>query len=205
MASDPISRKAFIDSSIAIARSYNFHGLDLDWEFPSSTTDMANLGHLFTEWRAAIVEPPSPLYNPTSKISGDSGIMAWIQAGLAADKILFGFPYYGFAWSLVDPDDHGIFAPANGTPIAITVGALGYNQIRKIIKRSSAKTVFNCTIVTDYCYFRNNVWIAYDDTKSISAKVSYAKAKGLRGYFAWNVAFDFKWVLSQTASRAWKA
>lgn len=56
MASDPVSRKAFIDSSIAIAMSYNFRGLDLDWEFPSSTTDTANLGHLFTEWRAAIVE-----------------------------------------------------------------------------------------------------------------------------------------------------
>lgn len=71
-----------------------------------------------------LTQPPSPLYNSTSNISGDSGIMASIQDGLAADKILLGFPYYGFAWSLVDPDDHGIFAPANGTPIAITGGAL---------------------------------------------------------------------------------
>ncbi|KAK8697190.1 hypothetical protein V6N13_113342 [Hibiscus sabdariffa] len=34
MASRASSRKSFIDSSISLARSYNFHGLDLDWEYP---------------------------------------------------------------------------------------------------------------------------------------------------------------------------
>ncbi|CAL1358857.1 unnamed protein product [Linum trigynum] len=54
MASQPGRRKAFIDSSISLARQYNFHGLDLDWEYPSDTTQMANFGALLTEWRAAV-------------------------------------------------------------------------------------------------------------------------------------------------------
>ena len=37
-------RKAFIDSSIAIARSNGFHGLDLDWESPATKAEMANFG-----------------------------------------------------------------------------------------------------------------------------------------------------------------
>ncbi|KAF3452987.1 hypothetical protein FNV43_RR03420 [Rhamnella rubrinervis] len=55
MASQTNSRKSFIHSSISLARSYNFHGLDLDWEFPSSSTEMINLGTLLTEWQAAII------------------------------------------------------------------------------------------------------------------------------------------------------
>ncbi|XP_077238053.1 class V chitinase-like [Tasmannia lanceolata] len=54
MASQSSSRKTFIDSSIKTARANNFHGLDLDWEYPSTSSDMTNLGTLFDEWRTAI-------------------------------------------------------------------------------------------------------------------------------------------------------
>lgn len=40
-------------------------------------------------------------------------------------------------------------------------------------------------------------WIGYDDTQSITTEVSYAKGKGLVGYFAWNVGIDVNWTLSQ--------
>jgi chitinase len=55
MASQSSSRKSFIDSSITLARSNNFLGLDLDWEYPSDSTQMNNFGTLLTEWRAAVV------------------------------------------------------------------------------------------------------------------------------------------------------
>lgn len=54
MASNASHRKVFINSAIALARKYGFHGLDLDWEFPQNATEMKNLGTLFAEWRHAI-------------------------------------------------------------------------------------------------------------------------------------------------------
>lgn len=54
MASNPTSRKSFIWSSISIARSYRFHGLDLAWEYPKDDVEMRNFGKLLEEWRDAV-------------------------------------------------------------------------------------------------------------------------------------------------------
>jgi chitinase len=54
MASQLSTRKSFIDSSIKLARSNNFHGLSLHWMYPSTAADMTNLGSLLDEWRAAV-------------------------------------------------------------------------------------------------------------------------------------------------------
>lgn len=254
MASQPARRKSFIDSSIRLARINNFHGLDFDWEYPSTTTEIANFGTLLTEWRAAVANesqttgrvallltaavfrssdyyslpqpvlkisnsldwinvmaydlygpgwspsftaPPAGLYNGTaSQINGDAGIRAWIQSGCPANKIVLGMPFYGYAWRLVNSNNNGLFAPANGAAIS-TYGDVSYGQIKSFIANNSAPCVFNGTVVTDYCY-SGTTWIGYDDVRSVSTKVGYAKGKGLLGYFAWHVGADSNWVLSQT-------
>ncbi|CAK9136608.1 unnamed protein product [Ilex paraguariensis] len=257
MASDSTSRKAFIDSSIKLARDYGFLGLDLDWEYPQSALDMANLGLLLNEWRAAVAteagnsgKPPllltaavsyaptvnglnypiqsisngldwinlmaydfydptrsdvtrshAALYDPTGQVSGSYGIGAWIQAGISANKLVFGFPFYGYAWLLVNANNHGLYAPANG-PVGSGNGAITFQQIEAFITNNKATTVYNGTIVSDYCY-AGTTWIGYDDTQTISTKVLYAKQRGLLGYFAWHVAADNNWVLSQQAQQAW--
>ncbi|KAL5547619.1 hypothetical protein UlMin_002850 [Ulmus minor] len=182
MPSQNNTQKSFIDSSIDIARSYNFHGLNLNWEFPSTASEMANFGMTYIE---AITQesntsgkPPLLLtvavyysstyrtlaypieaisnnldwinimsYNLFAPVSGDFGIRAWIEAGLAPDKIVLGLPYFGFAWKFMDSNNHGLFTPANG--LALTSdGALGYVQIRAIVNDTIAPNVFNSTVTT---------------------------------------------------------
>ncbi|CBI25627.3 unnamed protein product, partial [Vitis vinifera] len=208
MASQPNSRKTFIDSAINLARSYNFHGLDLDWEYPATDTDMTNLGVLLKEWRDAVVAESSNsgkatllltaafYYAPKiDQYNGNYGVVAWIQAGLPPKKLVLGFPFYGYAWRLVNADNHGLFAPTNGEGTG-SDGVMLYKQIKQFMAQNGAATVFNASIVGGYCY-AGTTWIGYDDTQSISTKVSYAKGKGLLGYFAWHVAADDNWVLSQ--------
>ncbi|XP_073278083.1 class V chitinase-like [Primulina huaijiensis] len=258
MASQSSSRKSFIDSSIKLARSYGFYGLDLDWEYPQTSSDMTNLGTLLTEWRTAVTTEAqssgksallltaafyyaanvnglnypvnsinknldwvnamaydfygpswygytnshSMLYDSTSQVSGSYGIDSWIQGGLGAKKLALGIPFYGYAWRLANANNHGMLAPSTG-PAAPDGGAMGYNQIKNFIASNSGTVVvYNSTIVTNYCY-SGTTWMGYDDTQSVAAKVSYAKDKGLLGYFAWHVGVDSNWALSTQAKQSW--
>lgn len=54
MAATEGNRARFIWSAIAVARQFGLDGLDLDWEFPKDEEQMAQLGMLFMEWRAAV-------------------------------------------------------------------------------------------------------------------------------------------------------
>ncbi|GKV03354.1 hypothetical protein SLEP1_g15670 [Rubroshorea leprosula] len=54
MASSPVTRKAYINSTLEVARNLGFDGMDLDWEFPEDPKQMLDLSVLFDEWREAI-------------------------------------------------------------------------------------------------------------------------------------------------------
>jgi len=56
IASDPTARAAFINSTIDVARTFGFDGIDFDWEFPKNTKEMNDLGELLFQWRKAISE-----------------------------------------------------------------------------------------------------------------------------------------------------
>ncbi|KAL1372165.1 hypothetical protein HN51_002310 [Arachis hypogaea] len=260
MASQSSTRKAFIDSTIQLARSNGFGGVDLDWEYPSSDADRNNLALLLQEWQAANQEdsrntgrapllltaavagsnqisslqyypiaaindytdwlnlmvydlfipeqyrsstqPPAPLYNPGGVFSADEGVSSWIGLGIAANRLTFGLPFYGYAWNLVNPNNNGLFAPAAG-PAQSSTGSMTYRQIRDFINNQRPQQVYHSAYVTNYCY-SGNTWIGYDDTQSVSAKIIYAKGRGMVGYFSWQVSGDdTSSTLARTAYNTW--
>ena len=56
----------FINSTNEVAGKYQFNGVDLDWQFPATVNDMANLALLFKEWRKELkneAKSPKPVEN----------------------------------------------------------------------------------------------------------------------------------------------
>ncbi|KAL2942159.1 Class V chitinase [Bienertia sinuspersici] len=86
---------------------------------------------------------PAALNNPSADLSGSSGISAWIKAGVPANKLVLGLPFYGYAWNLVNPNNHGVLAQATGLIKSVddisSDGAISYTSIVKDFISKGAK------------------------------------------------------------------
>ncbi|KAI3495812.1 hypothetical protein L1887_38158 [Cichorium endivia] len=116
------------------------------------------------------------LYDPSSHVNTDYGINEWIKRGLPASKLVVGLAYHGYAWTLVDPTNSAIGAPAKG--VAITRdGSVSYEYIKKYLRTYGVKPVYNSTYVMNYvklvlCGLGLMTW------KLLELKLSMRKQKG---------------------------
>ncbi|KAF7806500.1 Glycosyl hydrolase family protein with chitinase insertion domain-containing protein [Senna tora] len=133
MASNPSSRKTFIQSSIRLARSYNFLGLDLDWEYPSTPTDMANMGALFREWKTEL--------RTESQSTGKTELLLSAAVFYSSDHYSVIYPVQSMATSLdwinvMSYDFYGpLWSGVTGPPAALFGGEVnGDNGISKWVQ-----------------------------------------------------------------------
>ncbi|XP_027338397.1 G-type lectin S-receptor-like serine/threonine-protein kinase At4g03230 [Abrus precatorius] len=138
------------------------------------------------------------LYDPSSYVNTDSGIKEWIGSGVAANKLILGFAFYGYAWKLRNSKENSIGASATG-PAITEGGDMSYKDIKAYIQRYGAIVLYNATYVVNY-FSVGSTWIDFDDVEVIKIKVSYAKEKKLLGYAVWQVPYDDNWVLSSAAA-----
>ena len=112
-------------------------------------------------------------------------------------KLVLGLPYHGYAWTLVDPKNNAMGAPALG-PGVTADGSMGYKFIKSYVRSfpTEAAFVYNATYVVNFCTI-GPTWINYDDEEAIRVKISYAKQKGLLGYNVFQVGNDDNWELSR--------
>ncbi|KAL5547615.1 hypothetical protein UlMin_002846 [Ulmus minor] len=141
---------------------------------------------------------PAALYDPSSKLNTDFGIRAWIDRGLDASKLVLGLPFYGYAWTLVNPRENRIGAAAKGPAISDD-GSMSYKDIKGYIERYNPQVLYNSTYVVKY-FSVGSSWVGFDDAEVVRNKVSYAKKMKLLGYSVWQVSHDDdNWVLSLAA------
>lgn len=140
--------------------------------------------------------PSSPFNNPKANaLSANFGIKSWTKSlgNLPHNKIVFGIPFYGWAWKLVDSNQHDVFSKAEGAAKGDYIsqdGRIDYSNVKEFIADNQADVENKDSRFLIAYTYSDTTWIAYESEYTIADKISLAKLNGVLGYFAFNIAAD---------------
>jgi chitinase len=121
--------------------------------------------------------------------SADKDMKNLMAAGVPAEKLVMGLPFYGRSWIMQSAEKHGINMPRDSV-----ARAGGYTFIKDSMmtnpafeqhwdERAQAPYLFNSS---------NNQLVVYDDEESVRIKCGYVKENNLAGVMFWQYLSDPK-------------
>lgn len=132
----------------------------------------------------------APLFaNPadTKDVSADGSVRAMEAAGVPAEKILLGIPFYGRVWGEVADKDHGLFQPGTKAP----GGDQPYSEISGTMLGQGFTRYWDATAQVPFLYSaEKQLFVTYEDAESIAAKCEYVRKNGLGGVMFWRYMQD---------------
>ncbi|MGO8720505.1 MAG: glycoside hydrolase family 18 protein [Acidobacteriaceae bacterium] len=128
------------------------------------------------------VDPADP-----KGISADQSVTEFEAAGVPADKIVLGVPFYGHVWGHVSATNHGLFQPglpvpnayANYGALAGTMQSQGY--VRYWDTKASVPYLYNA---------QKQIFVSYEDPESLALKCKYVIDHHLAGMMFWEYESD---------------
>ncbi len=124
-----------------------------------------------------------------SRNSSMSAVDGHIRAGVPANKIVLGIPFYGRGWANVRPVDNGLYQPASGKHSFISYDEL----VDKYINKNGFVRYWDADAKAPYLWnARSRTFISYADAQSFGPKIDYVKKKGLAGIMFWEYIYDLK-------------
>lgn len=131
----------------------------------------------------------APLYDntdssPQYKASVDSAVNSWLNASYPSDKLVLGIPFYGYIYSSVNNSNNGLYQKYGGS------NSISYQDIvtNYLNKPGYVRNFHSQSLVPSL--FNGSVFISYEDSQSIAAKMEYIKSKNLAGAGAWELSQD---------------
>lgn len=131
----------------------------------------------------------SPLYNNNDesyqyKISIDSSVKSWLNAGLPADKLVVGIPFYGYVYTVSKNTNNGLYQThSQGRSLGFDVIKNDYLSNPEYLKN------FHAESLVPWLY-NGRKFISYDDSHSIALKAEYIREKNLGGAMIWELSQD---------------
>ena len=112
-----------------------------------------------------------------------------LKAGVPADKLTLGIPFYGRKWTGVKSDENnGLFQEAS------SIGMIDpYRNIKPLVNKNGYVRYWDQKAKAPYLWNpEKKVFISYDDPESIALKIRFLKKKGLSGVMFWEYSDDYK-------------
>jgi chitinase len=122
--------------------------------------------------------------------SGDRAYKEYTKAGVPAEKLVLGIPFYGRSWYMKSADNRGINRPVDS--VARIRG--GYSDIKdSLASRPGFVRHWDDAAKMPYLFNEEtNQLVAYDDEESVKIKCEYVKAHNMAGVMFWQYASDPK-------------
>ncbi|KAG8290859.1 Belongs to the glycosyl hydrolase 18 [Homalodisca vitripennis] len=118
-------------------------------------------------------------------------VTMWANKGAPTNKLVVGIPSYGRSYTLVNPANSSIGAPASaGRPGEYTeeAGVLAYYEVCQMLG-SGARYIWNDEMKAPYAV-KDNQWVGFDDERSVREKVNFIKRLGCAGAMMWSLDMD---------------
>ena len=132
----------------------------------------------------------APLYadpDDPKRVSADRSVREYEEAGVPAEKIVLGVPFYGHVWGEVEDANHGLFRPGKPVPHAfaryrdISANMLGQGFARYWDGASSVPYLYNAD---------KKIFVSYEDPESLALKCRYVHEHKLGGIMFWEYGGD---------------
>ncbi|XP_060930121.1 chitinase-3-like protein 2 [Limanda limanda] len=173
--------------------------IDASYEVEKITKDLDFLNVLTFDFHRScedVTGHHSPLYGGSHDIGDkiyyntDSAMQYWVDKGAPAQLLNLGLGAYGRAFTLSSASSD-VGAPANGAgKKGCYTGEEGFWAYYETCLYTKGATVHWIADQKVPYAITENQWVGFDDTLSISTKVSYLKAKSFGGAFVWSLDLD---------------
>jgi len=112
-----------------------------------------------------------------------------IRAGVPANKLVLGLPFYGRGWADARDQNNGLYQPAPGKHSFISYDELA----SKFINKNGFTRHWDDEAKAPYLWNpTSRTFISYADAESFKHKVDYVKSKHLAGVMFWEYIYDLQ-------------
>src|SRR5262249_41068913 len=123
----------------------------------------------------------------------DAAVKAYLAAGVPADKIVVGVPFYGRGWGGVKKVGDGLYQPhAAALPRGTWGGGVGgCKELAVKYRGKKGKRVWHAEAKAPWWFdAASGVMITYEDPESLRIKAEYIVREKLGGAMFWELSAD---------------
>ncbi len=168
------------------------HIQNIDWPAVHPFLDWINvMAYDFNGSWSAVTGFNAPLYaepdSPTGE-SADAAMQGYLAAGIPADKLVLGVPFYGRGWKEVADVNDGLHQPFGDIPG--DGGAFSYHDLTTGFLKALQRHWSAEARVPWLYHPAVGLMISYDDAESLRYKAEYVREHGFGGIMIWELAHD---------------
>jgi chitinase len=166
----------------------------LDW-INLMTYDFHGAWSTLTNFNAPLYpskDDPTPDEDVRKRFNVDAAAKAYLAAGVPAEKVVVGVPFYGRGWGGVKDVKDGLYQPHAPQPPKGTweAGVFDYKDLAANHVGKTRRLWHDEARVPWLFDPKSGVMISYDDAESLKLKAEYVKAEGLGGVMFWELSAD---------------